>query len=512
MKKIAVILASLVIAMPFAASALGEGDLASQIAALLAKITDLQAQILSLKAQADASSGASVASSTVFSTPSGADAAASPGQALPNAARVCPIFNLTLSRGASGTAVTALQQFLLSRNFLTADSVTGYYGPITESAVRALQAQQGVVSAGDAASTGWGVVGKQTGALITRLCADASAVNTAPSTALTPGAGISCMPLLPPSAPCAAGWQPVSDGKGCIASYRCETTVIITDPTPAVCPIYNRPLCADTESLQTKTDANGCSVPYCAPSTGSATVSVSANSSTITPQGSVIFSWSAQNAPSGAIVQLDLVDAGTKQVVGDGVVCSKSSIPGSCSWTVPALDNSPLGYCGRATDMAGICGSDLKVGNSYMVRARLQSAFACRGFCPPPVAVQLYATSYSSPFTLVQKLTTCPLYNAPLCKSGETLKMRTDANGCSVPYCDSGITMCPVYQAPYCGAGEAVSCPTVDALNACPGPCTCVKTCSGDSCFTQTISAANASSLASALAALQTALERFLGR
>lgn len=71
-------------------------------------------------------------------------------------------FTRNLSRGSEGQDVTELQKFLVSQNYTTADNITGYFGPITESALKKFQADQGVVSYGTPATTGYGNFGPMT--------------------------------------------------------------------------------------------------------------------------------------------------------------------------------------------------------------------------------------------------------------------------------------------------------------------------------------------------------------
>lgn len=74
-----------------------------------------------------------------------------------------------LRRGASGSAVSALQQYLQSQGLLNA-SATGYFGPATEAAIKSWQSQQGIVSSGDSYTTGFGAVGPRTWSYLRRLC------------------------------------------------------------------------------------------------------------------------------------------------------------------------------------------------------------------------------------------------------------------------------------------------------------------------------------------------------
>src|SRR3989344_3794222 len=72
----------------------------------------------------------------------------------------------TLSLGMRGDDVIALQQTLISRNLLPDTAATGYFGLLTQAAVRAFQTQQGIVSSGTPNTTGFGVVGPRTRAAL----------------------------------------------------------------------------------------------------------------------------------------------------------------------------------------------------------------------------------------------------------------------------------------------------------------------------------------------------------
>jgi peptidoglycan hydrolase-like protein with peptidoglycan-binding domain len=53
-------------------------------------------------------------------------------------------FDTDLRQGDRGTAVVALQQFLIAQRLLSADNATGFFGSLTLAAVRAFQSQQGI--------------------------------------------------------------------------------------------------------------------------------------------------------------------------------------------------------------------------------------------------------------------------------------------------------------------------------------------------------------------------------
>ena len=111
-------------------------DAAAQIQALLAQLKALQAQIAQLQGQ-PASTNACLSLS----------------------------YNLYADQVDARTngEVTKLQQFLAQDSSIyPAGLVTGYFGPMTETAVQRWQARNGVVSSGSPDTTGYGYVGPKT--------------------------------------------------------------------------------------------------------------------------------------------------------------------------------------------------------------------------------------------------------------------------------------------------------------------------------------------------------------
>jgi len=72
---------------------------------------------------------------------SGASSGPSTGQPL--------ILTRSLSKGATGSDVLALQRFLIDLGFLSSDSATGYYGPLTAAAVAKFQKDHGLEAVGN---------------------------------------------------------------------------------------------------------------------------------------------------------------------------------------------------------------------------------------------------------------------------------------------------------------------------------------------------------------------------
>lgn len=87
----------------------------------------------------------------------------------------CPNIGRSLRKGSSGDDVTRLQQFLARDSAIYPEAlVTGYYGALTEAAVKRWQTRYNVVSSGTPDSTGYGVVGPRTAAAIAILCSTGS--------------------------------------------------------------------------------------------------------------------------------------------------------------------------------------------------------------------------------------------------------------------------------------------------------------------------------------------------
>ncbi len=84
-------------------------------------------------------------------------------------------------RGSTGSGVQTIQAFLVEEGEMTADSTTGYFGPMTERALQHWQASNGVVSSGDPQTTGYGVFGPATRAHMANRCNERRAFRASPS-------------------------------------------------------------------------------------------------------------------------------------------------------------------------------------------------------------------------------------------------------------------------------------------------------------------------------------------
>jgi len=86
-------------------------------------------------------------------------------------ATACPTPGKTMKRGSTGIEVTRLQQFLAQdKSVYPEGTITGTYGPLTETAVKKFQIKNGIASSGTPDTTGYGAVGPRTAAAIATLC------------------------------------------------------------------------------------------------------------------------------------------------------------------------------------------------------------------------------------------------------------------------------------------------------------------------------------------------------
>lgn len=138
-------------------------DLQTQIQALLARVAALQSQL-------GGSGGTTI---PVGTTP------------IVGSSSGCPLIGRVLYLGDSGDDVTRLQQYLARDPSVYPERlITGYYGALTEAAVKRWQVKFNIVSSGTAATTGYGQVGPRTAATMAQHCAA-----TGGGGVVTPGTG-----------------------------------------------------------------------------------------------------------------------------------------------------------------------------------------------------------------------------------------------------------------------------------------------------------------------------------
>ncbi len=161
----------------------------------------------------------------------------------------------TMQIGGRGTGVENLQNFLIQKGLLPPGSATGYFGPLTRAAVRQFQVSAGIVSSGDETTTGFGLVGARTRALI----------GCQSTMAQPPMQRITC-PLVPQPV-CGTGGTLISlgfDNNGCALGKVCQMPAGQSQNQNRICPTVTNPSCQYGILVSLGTDYDGCSMgSYC---------------------------------------------------------------------------------------------------------------------------------------------------------------------------------------------------------------------------------------------------------
>ncbi len=211
----------------------------------------------------------------------------------------CLSLGRTLRFGMSGEDVQKLQELLIKGGFLAEGKSTGYFGPLTEAAVKEWQTAAGIVSSGSAATTGFGVVGPRTRAAILTACktqvsrAREAQARTCP-----------VEPPAPSTSDCAGAWEKGYDAAGCLTGYQC----VAASTTPA--------------TIASETPLSAPSITILEPT--SLVVVTGGNALTIR--------WESSNVPVYGSVSLSLVDA-SGNIVGD--IARNLAPSGIYLWRVP---------------------------------------------------------------------------------------------------------------------------------------------------------------------------------
>lgn len=144
--------------MPVAASAQSLDEIRAQLASVRSSLERIESQIVSIEGVV---AGVSTTTTSKLSS------------FFKNRPTTCLDLRLALRFGMSDASangeVSKLQKFL-SESGLYGGGITGFFGPQTQAAVEAFQAQYGVVATGTPSSTGFGALGPQTRAAIREFC------------------------------------------------------------------------------------------------------------------------------------------------------------------------------------------------------------------------------------------------------------------------------------------------------------------------------------------------------
>ena len=138
-------------------------ELEQMVRGLIKQVEELQARLYSQLEQI------SVPPSN--SGPGGSGGAGSPpGIAVSQCVRLSRGLYLGTSDKETGSEVSVLQKYLKFTGDYDYPEITGYFGPATERAVKSFQSRNGIVTQGDAESTGFGVIGPSTRSAIAKGC------------------------------------------------------------------------------------------------------------------------------------------------------------------------------------------------------------------------------------------------------------------------------------------------------------------------------------------------------
>lgn len=307
-----IFIAGIIFAMvPLAASALTLEEIKAQVESMLARVEALKAQ---------AGNGSS-ATSSVSNLPRG----------LP-----CLSLGRTLMLGVRGEDVRELQRYLIAAQLLEGGNATGYFGLLTENAVKRFQSTEGVVSSGDARTTGYGAVGPKTRAVILARCVktDAPITNRCP-----------VAPAVPLASACNGSWVKGQDASGCLTGYQC---VASSSGTTASTPTSTPPRIEIT----------------------------SPNGGIVTGGNTLSISWKSTGVSRGN-VSLELLEPEDGKSLG--VVASNLSHSGTYLWRVPSgsskclAGESAFDCIAKFTNCEGSASLCSIEPGTYRIRASLSS-------------------------------------------------------------------------------------------------------------------------------------------
>lgn len=399
----ALALCALLISAPVVSHAATAAELAAQTETLLQQIAALQAQL-------SAQTSATAAPTTVVSSSN------------------CPLIGRVLKLGSSGDDVTRLQRFLAVDPSIYPEAViSGYYGSLTESAVKRWQTKFNIVSSGDAASTGFGVAGPRTAAAISLQCSSGYTIGGNVSSPVV-GGFIEVTPVSG-NAPltvrvtatvntvnsCQAATYTLDWGDGTIAQTIpvgagvCSQVQQIYSHIYVYGGSYTVRLAAGQHSTTATVTVSGGAAPASLPTPSSpslpAGISISSPvaGKTYERGTSVNVTWSASgNIPSNSQVSVDLLTA-AGQKVGSTIVAT-ANMAGTHQWTVP-------------TNIAG---------GQYKVRASILA-----------IGSQTVVSTESGTFTITEPFSYAPLGITP----GVSNNPLAVAAGFNIPTACTGYTI-----------------------------------------------------------------------
>ncbi|MDB5238211.1 MAG: hypothetical protein JWM46_481 [Candidatus Kaiserbacteria bacterium] len=358
--------AATIIMLPVFASADTSADLAAQAQALLNQVAALQAQ---LAAQGGVTTGTSSGSTPVTSGIN------------------CPLIGRVLKLGSSGDDVARLQKFLATDPSVYPEGqATGYYGTLTEAAVKRWQVKYNIVASGSAVSTGYGVTGPRTAAAISLQCSTASGGGASSGPVggfiqVSPVSGnapltVSVKATVNTTGSCTGGSYALSWGDGTVA----QSLTVPTGSCGQVLQNYSHQyiyggvymvtLSAGTHQTSATVVVSGPSAPN-AGGTSIVPLAVSVtspiNGASVQRGDKITISWNTTGTvPANSSIALDLYTASGQKAVANDMIAITSQMSGSMQWTIPGT--APAGTACTAVYPGGLCGATLANG-SYVIRA-----------------------------------------------------------------------------------------------------------------------------------------------
>jgi peptidoglycan hydrolase-like protein with peptidoglycan-binding domain len=474
------------------------GDLEAKLQVLLAQLASLQAQIAQLPAATSSSATFPVPVAPQTVTPA---SLSSVQKITAECAELTRTFGIGDTDATSGGDVTRLQQFLhQAYKEFTADNVTGFFGPITEAALKQWQDEHSIVSSGDATSTGWGIVGPKTRAALKKGCIGTSSAPATTSSGVRSASinaslgggsslGATITATVNTAGSCSAQTYKLDYGDG-------TTQEAISVPAGTCAPVvqtFNHQYAAVGTYAVTVTSGS-LTIPLELTLTQTLPQLSGQGSSATTTRSCVPASFDSPIIPkllignafsAGVLTYADTADARvtvTASGTPPGTVFTDQTYSGDTAtstkhqWSLSGVPNT-LGIFPFSIDAENSCGGTKSV-------------------------VQVTVTDGR----------TCPSYQTPSCASGQTLvPLGTDIVGCNLGYrCAAVNISCPQYTIAACAAGyHSVEDATTYDVNYCLVP---HAHCAADG----TVSAASSpnANIANALTALEGALKtliNFLG-
>jgi len=362
-----------------------------------------------------------------LSQPSSQTSSATP--AITSASGVA-VFSSPYALGGHGAAVLQIQNELVALGLLDPSDATGYFGQLTQSAIETFQSQDGIVSSGTGATTGFGVAGPRTRAALAAAVAGqgtgtaGTTGTTTPPTANTSITSNTTQSSSGPSVTASSGLSLLQSLLAEIQSLQSQMTALTSGAAPAnttqantttttnaagSCPAVIPPACTGT--LQPLT-SNGCVNAFeCI--TSSVTTTTQAQTQTVqttaTPQSCTFNGQSVASGSSVTGFQSSSVPFGSQCVSGtltctNGTLSNASSFPNascapataaSCSFNGQSIQSggTATGFQAASVAAGGQCVSGtLTCTNGTLSNASSFPAASCSVAAAPQAAAAASCT------------------------------------------------------------------------------------------------------------------------